>query len=71
MIAGAGAGLISAVFVNPLDVVKIRLQNQSAVVKDLPGHLPAKKGTFSMLGLISKEEGVRGLFRGISATTVA
>jgi solute carrier family 25 folate transporter 32 len=60
IIAGASAGLCSAILVNPLDVVKVRLQNSqtnqsfSRVLKD-----------------IVYKEGVKGLFRGLSATTIA
>ncbi|RKP00373.1 hypothetical protein CXG81DRAFT_7036, partial [Caulochytrium protostelioides] len=65
-IAGAGAGLISSVLVCPLDVCKVRLQNQSHT----PG--PSKyTGTMGTLRTIVREEGVRGLYRGLNATTLA
>lgn len=51
----------------PLDVLKIRLQSQ--VIK--PGEIPKYHGTVSGLQIIWKEEGIRGLFRGLGATTIA
>ncbi|TPX57949.1 hypothetical protein SpCBS45565_g06598 [Spizellomyces sp. 'palustris'] len=66
-LAGAAAGLVSSVLVCPLDVLKIRLQNQ--IVK--PGQVAKYRGTISGLEIIWREEGLRGLFRGLGATTVA
>ena len=52
----------------PLDVVKVRLQNQGPVPK---GQQPKSHGTYQTLTLIHNEEGVRGLFRGLGVTTIA
>lgn len=68
-LAGAGAGVIAAALVNPLDMVKIRLQNNQRPV----GALLTDKapGTLRILAQIRAEEGLAGLFRGFSATTIA
>lgn len=60
-IAGAGAGLVSALLVNPLDIVKLRLQN------DFKNHI----STATMFKSILKSQGVKGLFVGINATASA
>ncbi|KAI8847661.1 mitochondrial carrier domain-containing protein [Chytridium lagenaria] len=66
-IAGAGSGLIAAVIVTPLDVVKVRLQNQSYG----PNVQPRYKGTFKTLATIWREERIRGLYSGLSPTIIA
>ncbi|KAF8390099.1 hypothetical protein HHK36_024621 [Tetracentron sinense] len=67
--AGAAAGAIAATFVCPLDVIKTRLQ-----VYGLP-EVPhsGRKGSLIVTSLenIIKNEGVRGLYRGLSPTLVA
>ncbi|XP_030512127.1 nicotinamide adenine dinucleotide transporter 1, chloroplastic-like isoform X2 [Rhodamnia argentea] len=63
--AGAAAGAIAATFVCPLDVIKTRLQ-----VHGIPsGH----KGSIIITSLqnIVKQEGVKGLYRGLSPTILA
>lgn len=63
--AGAAAGAIAATFVCPLDVIKTRLQ-----VHGVPsGH----KGSIIITSLqnIVKQEGVKGLYRGLSPTILA
>lgn len=61
-IAGACSGLVSAVVVCPLDVVKVRLQYQTV------DHY--YKGTLGTLARIAREEGLRGLFSGLSPTGI-
>ncbi|KAG0764897.1 hypothetical protein G6F24_004853 [Rhizopus arrhizus] len=63
-IAGAGAGIVSSIVTCPLDVAKTRLQNQGVV---LPGE-KMYKGTVGTLSRIWYEEGIRGLYRGLSPT---
>jgi len=60
-LSGAGAGSITALVTQPLDVTKtvIQVQKQS--------HL----GTFSTLRHIFQSEGVRGCYRGLGTTTMA
>lgn len=67
--AGASAGIIAATFVCPLDVIKTRLQ-----VHGLPNLPPsANKGSFiiSSLQQIIKNEGIQGMYRGLSPTILA
>ncbi|CDS12517.1 hypothetical protein LRAMOSA04711 [Lichtheimia ramosa] len=65
-IAGAGAGVVSSVVTCPLDVVKTRLQNQG---KAEAGVIPYR-GTVGTLSRIWKEEGIRGLYRGLGVTVI-
>ncbi|ORY35175.1 mitochondrial carrier [Rhizoclosmatium globosum] len=66
-LAGAASGLVSAVLVTPLDVVKIRLQNQFFS----PDVVPKYQGTFPTLAKIWTEEGFRGLFSGLAPSVYA
>lgn len=61
-IAGCTAGLASVLALQPLDVVKTRLQVQDGV----PGPLSAYKGTLHALKSIVKEEGWRALYSGLA-----
>ncbi|KAJ1654943.1 hypothetical protein IWQ61_005210 [Dispira simplex] len=63
-VAGAGAGCMSSMVTCPLDVVKIRLQNQGKG----NGIIPLYRGTISALRRIRAEEGIRGLYRGLGPT---
>lgn len=67
ILAGLTTGTIGISVANPTDVVKIRLQGE--------GHLPpgAKRrytGTLNAFATIAKEEGVRGLWKGIGPNIV-
>ncbi|KAH8920185.1 mitochondrial carrier [Atractiella rhizophila] len=65
MIAGAGAGVISSIATCPLDVVKTKLQAQGKVVGR-----EAYKGLVGSFGRIWREEGIRGLYRGLGPTVM-
>lgn len=63
-LSGALAGFLAGVSVCPLDVAKTRLQAQG--VHDNPaGVSPKYSGISGTLSTIVREEGVRGLYRGI------
>ncbi|KAH6808557.1 NAD+ transporter 2 [Perilla frutescens var. frutescens] len=67
--AGAAAGAIAATFLCPLDVIKTRLQ-----VHGLPDMQPSgRKGSVILVSLqnIVRNEGVKGLYRGLTPTLTA
>ncbi|OZJ01978.1 hypothetical protein BZG36_04897 [Bifiguratus adelaidae] len=64
-IAGAGAGCVTSIITCPLDVVKTRLQNQG---RDLHPGVVRYRGTLGTLSRIWREEGIRGLYRGLGPT---
>ncbi|XP_024398225.1 nicotinamide adenine dinucleotide transporter 1, chloroplastic [Physcomitrium patens] len=64
--AGAGAGMLAATFVCPLDVVKTRLQVNRMGYENINGMM-----VLGHLGTIFKKEGVKGLYCGFSSTMVA
>lgn len=66
-VSGASAGAIAATIMSPLDVIKTRLQ-----VYGLP-EAPRNKGGVIVTSLqtILKNEGLRGLYRGLSPTVAA
>ncbi|KAL6573730.1 Nicotinamide adenine dinucleotide transporter 2, mitochondrial [Orobanche hederae] len=67
--AGAAAGAIAATFVCPLDVIKTRLQ-----VHGLPKIQPSgRQGSVILVSLqtIVRNEGLRGLYRGLTPTLAA
>ncbi|KAJ3128661.1 hypothetical protein HK098_003868 [Nowakowskiella sp. JEL0407] len=67
-IAGVGAGFFSAIITCPLDVVKVRKQNQKLQF-DTPNSISQKiPGTLTSLKLIYHAEGIKGLYRGLGAT---
>ncbi|XP_008797620.1 nicotinamide adenine dinucleotide transporter 2, mitochondrial-like [Phoenix dactylifera] len=67
-VAGASAGAIAATFVCPLDVIKTRFQ-----VHGLPKMPPPARRSviISSLEHVIKNEGVKGLYRGLSPTITA
>ncbi|KAJ2769110.1 hypothetical protein IWQ57_003246 [Coemansia nantahalensis] len=66
-LAGAGAGLVSSVVTCPLDVVKTRLQYQGVIAARFgPRGYRPYAGTADALRRIAGEEGVRGLYRGLT-----
>lgn len=67
-IAGVGAGITEAVMiVNPMEVVKIRLQAQHHSMKD-PLDVPKYRNAPHAAYTIVKEEGFKTLYRGVSLT---
>lgn len=66
-LAGAVAGFTSGVVTCPLDVIKTKLQAQGGFI--VPGsqhrHTRIYKGLFGTASVIWKEEGLRGLYRGL------
>ncbi|GAO48483.1 hypothetical protein G7K_2656-t1 [Saitoella complicata NRRL Y-17804] len=76
-IAGASAGLTSAVIVCPLDVVKTRLQAQGGLQAEISRRHPVDgmtairyQGMIPSLKRIWHEEGVRGMYRGLGPTVL-
>ncbi|UJR33405.1 hypothetical protein I4U23_020851 [Adineta vaga] len=64
--AGFVAGTITSACVNPLDVVKTRIQTQHIYTSSKTSSSPVMyKNTFHGLACLWREEGVHGLFRGI------
>ncbi|CCE91220.1 Sfc1p TDEL_0C03310 [Torulaspora delbrueckii] len=67
-LAGVGAGITEAVLVvNPMEVVKIRLQAQH-LNPTAPGVAPKYKNAVHACYTIVKEEGISALYRGVSLT---
>ena len=60
LISGVGGGLLTTIVCAPLDVVKIRLQVQGSL-----GLLKYSGGTSQVLRMIYREEGIRGVFKGL------
>ncbi len=61
---GSIAGMVSKVFEHPFDLVKVRLQTQSA---DRP---PRYAGAFDCFKQTYLQEGIRGLYRGLSMPVI-
>lgn len=62
-LAGLGAGITEAILVNPFEVVKVTLQANRAVGKELPSTWFVTKEIVSKHGF-----GSQGLFKGVTAT---
>jgi solute carrier family 25 (mitochondrial citrate transporter), member 1 len=63
--AGLGAGMTESVLVvNPMEIIKIRLQNQRKV----PGQVLKYKNAGHAAYVIVKEEGFKTLYKGVSLT---
>lgn len=62
-ICGGFGGICTVLVGHPLDTVKVRLQT----MKVLPGQPPAYSGTWDCLTKTVKNEGVRGLYKGMAA----
>lgn len=67
-LSGIGAGTIEAVaVVNPMEVVKIRLQTQSHSMTD-PTQGPKYKNAFHCFFTVIREEGPGAIYRGVALT---
>ncbi|KAJ7944922.1 putative Mitochondrial carrier protein [Quillaja saponaria] len=64
---GGLAGSTAALFTTPFDVVKTRLQTQ---VYNIPGSINQYDSVFHALCKISKHEGLKGLYRGLTPRLV-
>lgn len=68
-ICGAGAGLASGIVTCPLDVIKTKLQAQGGFAARNKGQIAANshvyRGIFGTGSVIWKEEGIRGMYRGL------
>ena len=64
MLSAATAGMATALGTNPIWVAKTRIQLQS----ELNSSLKLYKNSLHCMGIILKEEGIRGLYKGLSAS---
>ncbi|KAK6935390.1 Mitochondrial substrate/solute carrier [Dillenia turbinata] len=64
LVCGGLAGSTAALFTTPFDVIKTRLQTQ------IPGSTGQYEGVFHALKEIAKHEGLRGLYRGLTARLI-
>lgn len=73
-LAGAASGFLAGVVVCPLDVVKTRLQAQGAGLKErnlaVPSQVRKYSGFVGAFKTILREEGIRGLYRGLVPITI-
>ncbi|KAK6457236.1 mitochondrial carrier protein [Scheffersomyces xylosifermentans] len=68
--AGAASGFLAGIVVCPLDVVKTRLQAQGAMAKNNSNMAIQYKGFLGAFKTILREEGIRGLYRGLVPITI-
>lgn len=74
--AGATTGALGAAIGNPVDLVRVKLQGESGRMANdglyatglRKGHAPSHANTLSAFLDIAQAEGVRGLWRGVSAS---
>lgn len=72
-LSGAASGFLAGVVVCPLDVVKTRLQAQGALAQDRDHRIKIDKKYRGFIGAfktIIREEGPRGLYRGLVPITI-
>ena len=75
-IAGASAGVVAAVFVCPLDVIKTRLQAQAgagtaSASNGALGRRAVGGSVYACTSSLLRTEGIRGLYRGLQPTVLA
>lgn len=61
LLAGCTTGAMAVAFAQPTDVVKVRFQAQARS----PGQARRYSGTIDAYKTIAKEEGIKGLWRGM------
>ncbi|CAG7833921.1 unnamed protein product [Allacma fusca] len=66
-LAGGFGGVCLVVAGHPLDTIKVRLQTQPQAA---PGKLPTYTGTFDCFKKILRNEGFKGLYKGMAAPIV-
>lgn len=64
-LAGAIGGFTSGIVTCPLDVIKTKLQAQGGFHAQGTGRRRVYKGLFGTANIIWKEEGLRGMYRGL------
>ncbi|KAA1470274.1 mitochondrial carrier [Dentipellis sp. KUC8613] len=72
-LAGAGCGLISSIITTPIELIKIRQQQSLIPIRNLAAAAAAPRAPHAPTALalaasIYRERGLRGLYRGITAT---
>ncbi|KAJ3160088.1 hypothetical protein HDU88_008360 [Geranomyces variabilis] len=67
--AGSASGLVNAFFSCPMELVKIRLQNQREGGLKKPG-VPLYKGPLDCVRQIYIRNGIRGYYRGLGCTII-
>ncbi|KAJ3102368.1 Mitochondrial oxaloacetate carrier protein [Phlyctochytrium bullatum] len=77
LFAGLGSGMVGSFLANPTDVVKIRLQTESGLLKNgvyvtglYKGHPPSYRNTFHAFFKIFQDEGLQGLYKGVHVTVL-
>ena len=73
LLVGACEGSTAAIFTTPFDLVKTRLQTESAYLAANPAAASGGvryRGVAHVLSTIVREEGIRGLYRGIGPRLV-
>ncbi|GBE89433.1 Mitochondrial carnitine carrier [Sparassis crispa] len=67
-IAGAGSGVIASLITTPTELIKVHQQSMVVFTSSSAIHKPPT--TFNVARLIFKHHGIRGLYRGITATAL-
>ncbi|RWS19065.1 mitochondrial folate transporter/carrier-like protein [Leptotrombidium deliense] len=62
LIAGISGGVVSTLVLHPLDLLKVRLAVNDGQVSQRPRYL----GLTNAMTTIFREEGIRGLYRGVA-----
>ncbi|GAA5839373.1 hypothetical protein JCM11251_003962 [Rhodosporidiobolus azoricus] len=65
-VSGAGSGMLAATLTNPFDVIKTRRQALSSSSSSASSASSASTATLAILRQTTREEGVKGWFRGLT-----